>query len=58
MPNLPDVIQRLKKERERLQAKAEQLDAALKALGGLGSLSRGLHLFRWGLAADYVRGCA
>jgi hypothetical protein len=41
MPNLTSVIRQLKKERESLQAKAEQLDAALKALGSLGSLSRG-----------------
>jgi hypothetical protein len=36
MSNLTKVVQRLKKERDQLQGRIEQLDEALKALIGLG----------------------
>jgi len=35
MSNLADVVQQLKKERAQAQRTVEQLDGALKALGGL-----------------------
>lgn len=40
MQNLAEVIRQLKKERGRARRELEQLDAALKVLGGLGSLNR------------------
>lgn len=41
MLNLTKVVRRLKKERQQAQGKLDQLDAALKALSGLGSSSPG-----------------
>ena len=40
MSNLTKVVQRLKKERDQLQGRIEQLDEALKALTGLGGIRR------------------
>jgi len=38
MSNLAQVVQQLRKERNQAQRRIEQLDAALKALSGVGSL--------------------
>ena len=38
MSNLTNVVQELKKERDQVQRRVEQLDEALKALGNLGGL--------------------
>jgi hypothetical protein len=41
MLNLDQAVQQLKKEREQVRMRLEQLDAALKALSGAGALNRG-----------------
>jgi hypothetical protein len=38
MSNLAHVVQQLRKERDQAQRRVEQLDAALKALSGVGAL--------------------
>ena len=40
MSNLTNAVQRLKKERDQLQGRIEQLDEALKALTGPGGIRR------------------
>lgn len=40
MSNLSNVVERLKKERNQLQKRVEQLDEALKALTGFGGVRR------------------
>ena len=40
MSNLTSVVQQLKKERDQLQGRIEQLDDALKALTGTGGVRR------------------
>jgi hypothetical protein len=46
MPNLSGIVQQLKTERDRAQEEVEQLNAALMALGNLGSQSAGLRRVR------------
>jgi hypothetical protein len=41
MLNLTNAVRQLKKEREQARRRLEQLDTALKALGGVGDLNRG-----------------
>jgi len=38
MSNLAHVVQQLRKERDQAQRRVEQMDAALKALSGIGAL--------------------
>ena len=38
MPNLGGIVRELKTQRDRAQREVEQLNAALRALGGLGNL--------------------
>jgi hypothetical protein len=42
MANLANVVQQLRKEMDQAQRKVEQLDEALKALGGLGGVRAGV----------------
>ena len=42
MPNLSGIVQQLKTQRDRAQKEVERLNAALMALGNLGSQSGGL----------------
>jgi hypothetical protein len=42
MLNLTEAVRQLKKEREQAQRRLDQLDAALKVLGGLGGSNRKL----------------
>ena len=46
MPNLRGIVQQLKTERDRAQKEMERLNAALMALGNLGSQSVGLRRVR------------
>ena len=46
MPNLKGIVQQLRTERDRAQKDVERLNAALMALGNLGSRSGGLRRVR------------
>jgi len=46
MPNLRGIVQQLKTQRDRTQKEVERLNAALMALGNLGSQSSGLRRIR------------
>jgi hypothetical protein len=59
VPSLTSMVRQLKKDNESLQARAEQLDAALKAMGSLGSCAEDLDVAAGGQkAADHTSSCA